>query len=46
MILAYIGSQTIRYEDIHLHDTGKSLMSYIKSQKDVKKEKKLENNKK
>lgn len=30
MILAYTGSQRIRYEDIHLHDNGKELLSYIR----------------
>lgn len=30
MILAYIGSRAIRYEDIHLHDNGRQLMSYIR----------------
>ncbi|MDE6915747.1 MAG: hypothetical protein K2P39_02980, partial [Lachnospiraceae bacterium] len=29
MILAYVGSQTIRYEDICLHDSAKPLLSYI-----------------
>lgn len=30
MLLAYTGSQTIRYEDIHLHDNGRELLSYIR----------------
>lgn len=46
MLLAYIGTQTIRYEDIHLHDLGKPLMSYIQNQQGIKEEEKLENNKK
>ncbi len=29
MILANVGRQKIRYEDIHLHDSGKQLLSYI-----------------
>lgn len=30
MILAYTGSRRIRYEDIHLHDNGRELLSYIR----------------
>lgn len=35
MILAYTGSQRIRYEDIHLHDAGKPLMSYIQNHRNT-----------
>lgn len=30
MLLAFTGAQTIRYEDIHLHEAGEQLLSYIR----------------
>ena len=30
MLLTYIGGQEIRYEDIHLHENGEKLLSYIR----------------
>ena len=30
MLLAYTGGQVIRYEDIHLHEDGERLLSYIR----------------
>ena len=30
MLLAYIGGQEVRYEDIHLHEDGERLLSYIR----------------
>lgn len=30
MLMAYIGGQEIRYEDIHLHEGGERLLSYIR----------------
>ena len=48
MLLTYIGGQKIRYEDIHLHENGEKLLSYIKKHRRSAKRgiNKIENNKK
>lgn len=48
MLLTYIGGQKIRYEDIHLHENGEKLLSYIKKHRRSAKRgiNRIENNKK